>query len=142
MHEFRTLLTAILQENLWNQHYLAGQLNTDQATISRWLSGRAPMSVSHLGKLLSIIPENQKANLLKAFLKDQIPSECVHLITLNTSGLVSPEPTEKNPVPEFPKNLTPDLRRNLVFVSELAIRSPNVRKIADLIFKIGHNVKI
>lgn len=141
MHEFRTLLAAMLRENLWTQHYLAGQLNTDQATVSRWLSGRAAMSISHLGKLLFIIPENQKGTLLKAFLQDQIPADCGHLITVKTTGVVAPETKEKNPTPEFPKDLTPDLRRNLVFVSELAMRSPNIRKIADLIYKIGNNIK-
>ena len=123
MHEFRTLLAAILRENLWTQHHLAGQLNTDQATVSRWLSGRVPMSMNHIGKLLSVIPENQKGTLLKAFLQDQIPPHCGHLITVKTT------------------DLTPDMKRNLVFVSELSMRSPNVRKIADLIYKIGHNIK-
>jgi len=141
MYEFRTLLAAIIEENLWTQQYLAEQLNANQGTISRWLSGRVPMSRNHIGKLISIIPENQKGNLLKAFLQDQIPPEYGHLITLKTTGLGPPEGTEKKPLPEFLKNLTPDLRRNLVFVSELAMRSPNVRKIADLIYKIGNNIK-
>lgn len=141
MHEFRTLLAAILRENLWTQHHLAGQLNTDQATVSRWLSGRVPMSMNHIGKLLSVIPENQKGTLLKAFLQDQIPPHWGHLITVKTTGAVAPELAETNQMPEFPTDLTPDMKRNLVFVSELSMRSPNVRKIADLIYKIGHNIK-
>ena len=140
MHEFRTLLAAILQQNLWTQQHVAGRLNTDQATVSRWLSGRVPMSMQHIGRLISIIPEEQKGPLLKAFLQDQIPSGCGHLIAVQTTGAIAPELTG-NPVPEFPKDLTPDMKRNLVFISELAVRSPNVRKIADLIYRIGNNVK-
>jgi riboflavin biosynthesis pyrimidine reductase len=53
MHEFRTLLTKFLRENHWTQQKLAGQLDADQATVSRWLSGTADLLHTHRMRALA-----------------------------------------------------------------------------------------
>jgi transcriptional regulator with XRE-family HTH domain len=136
MNEFRNLLAKILLENHWTQLHLATELHTDQATISRWVNGRVPMSTHHIGKLLSIVPENRRGALLEAFLRDQIPSGCGHLIAVNTTGDIAPEMVQTLPFQELSKDIPPDLRRQLIFASELAMNSPDVRKIAHLLYRI------
>ena len=86
MHEFRTLLTKYLRENHWTQQRLAGQLDADQATVSRWLSGRVQMGGSTLEKLLALVPAGQKGLLLEAYLRDQIPQGTEHLVDLKAVG--------------------------------------------------------
>jgi len=142
MHEFRTLLTKFLRENHWTQQKLAGQLDADQATVSRWLSGRVQMGTTTLEKLLTLVPAGQKGVLLEAFLRDQIPQGCDHLIELKPAGASAEALKPKPPgEPEFPKTMDPDLRRRLVFMANLAMNSPDVRKLVDIVFKLANKGK-
>lgn len=142
MHEFRTLLTKFLRENHWTQQKLAGQLDADQATVSRWLSGRVQMGGATLEKLLELVPPGQKGVLLEAYLRDQIPSGCDHLVSLNPAGEVAESSKPKNGGdPEFPKTMDPELRKRLVFMSHLAMNSPDVRKIIDVVYKLASKGK-
>ena len=142
MHEFRTLLTKFLRENHWTQQRLAGLLDADQATVSRWLSGRVQMGGSTLEKLLSLVPGGQKGLLLEAYLRDQVPQGCEHLVDLKPLGAAAeaakPRGTDE---PEFPKVMDPELRRKLVFISNMAMNSPDVRKLIDIIFKLANKAR-
>jgi transcriptional regulator with XRE-family HTH domain len=138
-HLFRTLLSRFLKETGWTQQNLADRLGTDQATVSRWLSGRVEVSSEAMGKLLHIAPPERRSELLEAFLRDRIPTELEHLIELRTVKL--PEghvPLKQSSGPEFPEVVDTNLKRRLVFFCHLALQSPEVRKLIDLVFKLAN----
>jgi transcriptional regulator with XRE-family HTH domain len=143
MHEFRTLLATFLRQNHWTQQHLAGLLDADQATVSRWLSGRVQMGGDTLAKLLSLVPDGQKSVLLETYLRDQIPEGCDYLVNLSPVGAdtarLKPQPLAE---PEFPKAMDPQLKRRLVFFSNLAMGSPDVRKLIDVVYKLASRGKI
>ena len=138
-HLFRTLLSRFLKETGWTQQNLADRLGTDQATVSRWLSGRVEVSSEAMGKLLHIAPPERRSELLEAFLRDRIPTDLEHLIELRPVKL--PEghvPLKQSSGPEFPEVVDTSLKRRLVFFCHLALQSPEVRKLIDLVFKLAN----
>ena len=143
MHEFRTLLAKYLRENHWTQQHLAGLLDADQATVSRWLSGRVQMGRETLSKLLALVPDNQKSVLLETYLKDQIPDGFDYLVNLSAvegdSARLKPNPSTE---PEFPSSMDPGLRRRLVFFSQMAMGSPDIRKLIDVVYKLASKGKV
>jgi transcriptional regulator with XRE-family HTH domain len=143
MHEFRTLLAKYLRENHWTQQHLAGLLDADQATVSRWLSGRVQMGRETLSKLLTLVPDSQKSVLLETYLRDQIPDGCGYLVNLSAVG-GDAERLKPNPAlePEFPKAMDPQLRRRLVFFSRMAMGSPDIRKLIDVVYKLASKGKV
>lgn len=142
MHEFRTLLAKYLRENHWTQQHLAGLLDADQATVSRWLSGRVQMGGETLSKLISIVPDEQKSVLLESFLRDHIPDGCDYLVNLSAVGgdkaRLKPNPLAE---PDFPKTMDPQLKRRLVFFSNMAMKSPDIRKLIDVVYKLASKGK-
>jgi predicted transcriptional regulator len=142
MHEFRTLLAKYLRENHWTQQHLAGLLDADQATVSRWLSGRVQMGGETLSKLIAVVPDEQKSLLLEAYLRDQIPEGCDYLVNLSSVGA---DKARMKPAisaePEFPRSMDPQLRRRLVFFSNMAMSSPDIRKLIDVVYKLASRGK-
>ena len=138
MHEFRTLLIRLLKENQWTQNQLAAKLGADQATVSRILSGRVHMKSKTLGKLLKVVAPEQKGPLLEAYLRDEIPNGCDHLVELKSAtgeGLHS-EDSNDGSHPEFPKTIESELKKRLVFMSNIAINSPDVRKVIEVVYRL------
>jgi len=137
MHEFRTLLANFLRQNHWTQQHLAGLLDADQATVSRWLSGRVQMGGDTLAKLLSLVPDEQKSVLLETYLRDQIPEGCDYLVKLSAVGVENSRLKPQTiPEPDFPKAMEPQLKRRLVFFAHIAMGSPDVRKLIDVVYKL------
>lgn len=138
MHEFRTLLIRFIKENQWTQNQLAAKLNADQATVSRILSGRVQMKSKTLGKLLKVVPPEQKGPLLEAYLRDEIPSGCEHLVDLKSATGEGPHSEDVNDEnhPEFPKTIDAELKKRLVFMSNVAINSPDVRKVIEVVYRL------
>jgi hypothetical protein len=96
-----------------------------------------------LAKLLSLVPDGQKSVLLETYLRDQIPEGCDYLVNLSPVGADSarlkPQPLAE---PEFPKAMDPQLKRRLVLFSNLAMGSPDVRKLIDVVYKLASRGKI
>jgi transcriptional regulator with XRE-family HTH domain len=138
-HLFRTLLSRFLKETGWTQQNLADRLGTDQATVSRWLSGRVEVSSEAVSKLLHIAPPERRSELLEAFLRDRIPSELEHLVELRPANLPAGQiPLKQTTGPEFPEIVDTNLKRRLVFFCHLALQSPEVRKLIDLVFRLAN----
>jgi transcriptional regulator with XRE-family HTH domain len=137
MHQFRTLLSKFLRETNWTQQHLASQLDADQATVSRWLSGRVQMGGQTLKKLLTLLPDDRKSELLEAYLRDQIPAGFEYLVdlkpTVESDNSLKPKASE---LAELPKTMDPDLRKRLVYFAQIAMNSPEVRKLIDVVFKL------
>ena len=138
-HLFRTLLSRFIKETGWTQQNLADRLGTDQATVSRWLSGRVEVSSEAVSKLLHIAPPERRSELLEAFLRDRIPSELEHLVELRPVNLPAGQiPLKQSTGPEFPEVVDTNLKRRLVFFCHLALQSPEVRKLIDLVFRLAN----
>jgi transcriptional regulator with XRE-family HTH domain len=138
-HLFRTLLSRFLKETGWTQQNLADRLGTDQATVSRWLSGRVEVSSEAVSKLLHIAPPERRSELLEAFLRDRIPPDLDHLVELRPSKVPAGQiPLRHSTGPEFPEVVDTNLKRKLVFFCHLALQSPEVRKLIDLVFRLAN----
>jgi len=76
---------------------------------------------------------------LEAFLRDRIPTDLEHLIELRPANLPSGHvPLKQSSGPEFPEVVDTNLKRRLVFFCHLALQSPEVRKLIDLVFKLAN----
>jgi transcriptional regulator with XRE-family HTH domain len=138
-HLFRTLLSRFLKEAGWTQQNLADKLGTDQATVSRWLSGRVEVSSEAVSKMLNIAPAERRSEMLEAFLRDRIPSGLEHLVELRPANLPAGHlPLKHSTGPEFPEVADVNLKRRLVFFCHLALQSPEVRKLIDLVFRLAN----
>ena len=62
-----------------------------------------------------------------------------HLIELRPVNLHSGHvPLNQSVGPEFPEVVDTNLKRRLVFFCHLALQSPEVRKLIDLVFKLAN----
>ncbi len=145
MHRFRTVLSIFLRENNWTQQHLAGLLDADQATVSRWLSGRVEMGSSTLQRLLSEIPAESRATMLEAYMRDCIPEGFEDLIQFApnhsaaaNSAAYADKGENEGPESKFPELLDPELKKRLVYFAKMATRSPDVRKLLDVMYRISN----
>jgi hypothetical protein len=107
--------------------------------VSRWLSGRVEVSSEAVSKLLHIAPPERRSELLEAFLRDRIPSDLEHLVELRPASLPAGQiPLKQTTGPEFPEIVDTNLKRRLVFFCHLALQSPEVRKLIDLVFRLAN----
>ena len=145
MHRFRTVLSIFLRENNWTQQHLASLLDADQATVSRWLSGRVEMGGSTLQRLLSEVPAESRATMLEAYMRDCIPEGFEDLIQFApnhaaaTSNASHADSTaNEGPESKFPELLDPELKKRLVYFAKMATRSPDVRKLLDVMYRMSN----
>ena len=145
MHRFRTVLAQFLRENNWTQQHLANRLDADQATVSRWLSGRVEMGGSTLQRLLGEIPIEHRSAVLEAYLLDRVPEgfeDLVQLVPANVSDLQKHAAEGHGEhEPKFPEPLEPELRKRLVYFAQLATRSPDTRKLLDAVYRLATKKK-
>jgi transcriptional regulator with XRE-family HTH domain len=139
MHRFRTSLTQLIQEQGWTQQGFAHRLGTDPANVSRWLSGKSSPDSSTVGKILESLPEEYQSDLLSAYLKDQIPQRFDSMVRIESieGGRLRSLDAE----PELPEALSPELKKQVVYFSRLALRWPEVRRILDLFYQVAHRNK-
>lgn len=145
MHRFRTVLSKFLRENNWTQQQLASRLDADQATVSRWLSGRVEMGASSLQRLLVEIPLEHRTSLLEAYLRDCIPDgfeDLVNITPANPADIKDHGDAHKAGEPKFPEPLEPELRKRLVYFAHMVTRSPDVRKLLDVVYRLASKKKV
>ncbi len=107
--------------------------------MSRWLSGRVEVSSDAVSKLLQIAPPERRSELLEAFLRDRIPADLGHLVELRPSNLPAHHvPLKQSSGPDFPEIVDANLKRKLIFFCHLALQSPEVRKLIDLVFRLAN----
>ncbi len=139
MHRFRTSLTELLRQQGWTQQGFANRLGTDPANVSRWLSGKSAPDSSTVGKILEALPEEFQSDLLNAYLKDQVPPRFETLVKIETleGGKIMPPSNE----PDLPDALGPELKKQIVYFSKLALRWPEARKIIEMFYSVAHRNK-
>lgn len=131
MSRFRTYLSDVLSKNDWTQQHLAGLLDTDQASVSRWISGRSVPDRKSLGALLRVLPQSSRGPLLSAYLMDLVPDGCENAVTVTHNGLSKGGDLPSGP--EFPSHIEPNLKKQLVYFAKLASGSHEVRRLISLL---------
>lgn len=99
------------------------------------------MGSETLAKLIEQVPDSQKSLLLETFLRDQIPEGCEYLVNLSAVGEERARMKPAAGEPDFPKSMDPQLRRRLVFFSQMAMGSPDIRKLIDVVYKLASRGK-
>jgi hypothetical protein len=134
MSFFRTYLADVLRTHDWTQQHLANLLDTDQASVSRWISGRSVPDKRSLGILLKVLPAKHRGHLLASYLMDMIPEGCEGAVSLNAQEGEGWEPAVRGP--EFPAHIEPELKKHLVFFTNLASQSHDVRRVLSILYAL------
>ncbi|MEI6871544.1 MAG: helix-turn-helix transcriptional regulator [Verrucomicrobiota bacterium] len=139
MHRFRTSLIQLLNEQGWTQQEFANRLDTDPANVSRWLSGKSAPDSNTVGKILEALPEEFQSDMLTAYLRDQVPPRFEPIVNIEpvTGGKLRPSDSS----PELPEALSPELKKQIVYFSKLALRWPEVKKIVETFYAVAHRNK-
>jgi transcriptional regulator with XRE-family HTH domain len=139
MHRFRTSLTQLLDDQGWTQQSFANRLETDPANVSRWLSGKSAPDSNTVGKILEALPEEFQSDLLTAYLKDQVPVRFDPMVKIEAVNGGKLRPSQE--APELPEALSPELKKQIVYFSKLALRWPEVKKIIESFYALAHRNK-
>lgn len=134
MSFFRTYLADILRSHDWTQQHLANLLDTDQASVSRWISGRSVPDKRSLGILLKVLPAKHRGHLLASYLRDMIPDGCEGAVQLKAVEGEGWEPASRGP--EFPGHIEPELKKHLVYFTNLASHSHDIRRMLSILYAL------
>jgi transcriptional regulator with XRE-family HTH domain len=139
MHRFRNSLAQLIAQLGLTQQSFARQLGTDPANVSRWLSGKSSPDSVTVGHILECLPEEFRSDLLTAYLRDQIPERFETLVNLeaNAGGKIS----HGEAGPDLPETLGAESRRQIVFLANMALRWPEVRKLLDVVYTMAQKGK-
>lgn len=132
MSRFRTYLSDVLSKNDWTQQHLAGLLDTDQASVSRWISGRSVPDKKSLGALIRVLPQTTRGPLLAAYLMDLVPDGCESTVSVSHNGGAKHASADAGG-PEFPSHIEPNLKKQLVYFAKMASGSHEVRRLISLL---------
>lgn len=115
-----------------SQLELARLAGVDAANVSRWIRGQSKPDRQAIAKLAETLPQHEAAELVCAWLRDQMPKYAQQLVE------VRPIPTsaqEEPPAVDFPAGTSAELRKRLIFFGKLAVQNPDIRKILDVCYK-------
>jgi predicted transcriptional regulator len=140
MSFFRTYLADVLRGHDWTQQHLANLLDTDQASVSRWISGRSVPDKRSLGILLKVLPAKHRGQLLAAYLRDMIPDGCEAAVQLKALEGGEWNPSEGGP--EFPAHIEPELKKHLVFLTDIASHSHDIRRVLSILYSLLSSPKV
>ncbi len=111
---------------------LARLAGVDAANVSRWLRGQSKPDREAIAKLTEILPRREAAELVCAWLRDQMPKYAGQLVEVRAVPLSQSEEVHAN---GFPEGISTELRKRLIFFGKLAIENPDIRKILDVCYK-------
>lgn len=111
---------------------LARLAGVDAANVSRWLRGQSKPDREAVSRLAEILPQPEAAQLVCAWLRDQMPKYAQQLVEVRAIPAAPGE--EANPQ-EFPEGISGELRKRLIFFGKLAVQNPEIRKILDVCYK-------
>jgi transcriptional regulator with XRE-family HTH domain len=110
---------------------LARLAGVDAANVSRWLRGQSKPDREVVARLTEILPRPEAAELVCAWLRDQMPKFAGQLVEVRAvPGYSSEEP----PSTDFPEGISAELRKHLIFFGKLAVQNPDIRNILDVCY--------
>lgn len=115
-----------------SQLELARLAGVDAANVSRWLRGQSKPDREAVAKLTEILPKQEAAELVCAWLRDQMPKYAQDLVEVRP---LAPAAIDDVPANGFPEGISGELRKRLIFFAKLAIQNPDIRKILDVCYK-------
>ncbi len=92
--------------------------------VNRYVRGTSNIQPEILGSLLKAFPEEKRAELLAAYLKDAIPDGFDHLVAILTNEALVKEDTAAFRLPE---ETDPELQRIIASLTKRAIQRKEVR---------------
>jgi hypothetical protein len=113
--------------------------NSYPGSVSRWLSGQTYPNREAVAALVESLNDADAAEFLVAWLKDILPENGRRLISIRpvgkTQSSVLREEYQATTKASFPPGTSNELRKQLVFFSELAVKNPDVRKIVEVCYQ-------
>lgn len=110
---------------------LARLAGVDAANVSRWLRGQSNPDRKAVAKLVEILPRHEAAELVCAWLRDQMPKFASQLVEVHTVPTALGEEPANH---EFPEGISQELRKRLIFFGKLAIQNPDIRNILNVCY--------
>lgn len=114
-----------------SQMDLARLAGVDAANVSRWLRGQSKPDRQAVARLAEILPRQEAAELVCAWLRDQMPKFASQLVEVHA---VSTTLGEQAPNHEFPEGISQELRKRLIFFGKLAVQNPDIRNILNVCY--------
>ena len=111
---------------------LARLAGVDAANVSRWLRGQSKPDREALAKLSEVLPRGEAADLVCAWLRDQMPRYAQQLVEVHA---ITQTAGEDIPRKDFPEGISNELRKRLIFFGKLAVQNSELRKIIDVCYE-------
>ncbi len=127
MSLFSAALSQVLEGRKWTQSDTAAAVGLSQAAVSKYLGGRRPDQKS-LELICEVLDEYERAQLLLAHLRDEVPQNYRDLVHLTaTAG----SPTLKEEAIEGWRNapLPRDVMQSLELIAREAAHDESVREL-------------
>lgn len=118
---------------------LARLAGVDAANVSRWLRGRSKPDREAVAKLTEILPRSEAAELVCAWLRDQMPKYASQLVEVHA---IATSPSEEPPAHDLPEGISAELRKRLIFFGKLSVQNPDIRKILDVCYEAAKRTEI
>ncbi len=132
MIRFRECLSDVLLRTGWKQAELARRCGVNPANLSRWGQGQTLPDRTALAKLVEVVPEEEAAKLVVAWVKDMLPPAAEDLVSVTLRHPVS-RMREPDPDDEWPSGISETTRRKFLDFSRLAMKHPDVMDIVDVL---------
>lgn len=121
-----------------SQLELARLAGVDAANVSRWLRGHSKPDREAVAKLTEILPRQEAADLVCAWLRDQMPKYAQQLVEVRS---IPASLNEEPAAVDFPAGFSAELRKRLLFFGKLAVQNPDIRKILDVCYKAAKRAR-
>jgi len=77
--------------------------------------------------------------MLTAYLKDQVPTRFEPMVKIECVNGGKLRPSDATP--DLPEALSPELKKQIVYFSKLALRWPEVKKLIESFYAVAHRTK-
>lgn len=124
---FSTALTKVLATIGWSQRELADATHIKAPQVNRYTRGTSNIQTDGLRAILKAIPDGHRAELLAAYLKDAIPEEFSHLVTILTNDCRVKESKDDDDDFRLPEEADPELREIVKLLIRRAVARKEVR---------------
>ncbi|XHR29874.1 MAG: helix-turn-helix domain-containing protein [Chthoniobacteraceae bacterium] len=134
MSSFSTALTKTLETLKWTQKQLADETGINRPQINRYAKGTGGIELSGVAEILKAVPENHRAALLVAWLKDQTPTDFSQFVEIYpVENAVKEESPEEL---EFPHEADEELKRLIRWVLQRSIHNKEFRDMLEHLHKL------
>ncbi len=139
MIRFSQRLQNVLASSGWSQKELAQRAGVSATNVSRWLGCKALPDRNALGKVVGIIPENEAAWLIAAWVYDALPDHADRWVTVSPK---TPSSVVRETPDEWPKGMNVATRRKFIDFARVAMDYEDVLKIVDVLHTAAMRIRM